>query len=387
MSHPVSQSSDFAAFIDALRQQALAAGISPGSIDAGLAGITLVPEPLRQDAAQPEHALAAGEYVGRLVTVARIERGRRILGEHAGILDAITAAYGVPAEIVLAIWGIESNYGDAMGDAGVIQSLATLAFKASRRRAFWCEQLIAALRIIDTEPVQPRQLVGSWAGAMGHTQFMPTTYLDHAVDFDGDGVRDIWRGWVDALASAANYLRHSGWQSDLAWGYQVELAPGFDFAIADPTIARAWGEWRDAGVRLGQHAPTGLPAACPCRLVLVAGWRGPAFVVTCNFDAILAYNQSNAYALSVGVLADEVAQRAARPESWPLERALLRDERIELQRRLNAAGFDTNGIDGILGRGSVLAVRAYQLRHGLRADGHGNRALLAFMRENGDTTC
>jgi membrane-bound lytic murein transglycosylase B len=376
---------DFSAFLRSVRSDAVDAGLDAIAVGRALDGLQPRLAAIASDQAQPEHAITAGNYFQRLVSDKRIAAGRVQWADRPAALARLEAAYGVDGAILLSIWGVESNFGAAMGDAPVIQSLATLAAQDTRRQAFWRRQLLAALKIVGTGTVGPRILTGSWAGAMGHTQFMPTTYLEHAVDFDGDGVRDIWNSVEDALASTANYLRHSGWRPGLAWGAAVAIGPLVDFAAMDPFVPRAWQNWLDAGVvSIENQRP--LDADNRCRLILPAGLPGPAFVVTPNFDAILAYNRSRNYALSVGCLADHIGLAAPPCIVWPHEEPLSHDERVELQQRLADAGLDTNGIDGILGTATLRAVRTFQLRNGLRADGHPGAELLRFMRTNSRDT-
>ena len=241
---------------------------------------------------------------------ARIDTGRQLAATHAELLEAIETAYGVDRHILVAIWGVESAYGTEMGSRNVVRSLATLAMADARRAPFWTRELIAALRMLQDGAVQPEKFVGSWAGAMGHTQFIPSTYNARAVDFDKDGRRDIWETVADALASSANYLRASGWVAGRPWGFEVTLPPGFDFAWSAPRRTRTLAEWQAAGVKA--VAARGDPASeLPLELILPAGARGPAFLVTGNFRVLLKYNQSTSYALAVGHLADRIAGGAA----------------------------------------------------------------------------
>ena len=373
---------DVTAMCKELRASAVAEGIRENTFDTLTRGLEPSPRVIELAAAQPEHERSTGDYIAALVSNARIEGGRQHLRHHSQILADITAEFGVPAEILVAIWGIESNFGAAMGTNPVIQSLITLAATQPRRRAFWSAQVVAAMHIVQAGDVTPDRLVGSWAGAMGHTQFMPTTFRDHAVDFDGDGRRDIWNSFADALASAANYLKASGWQPGLAWGGEADLGSAFDFAALADDDWRSWRAWREAGVALvaAIDARKEPPPETPLQLKLPAGASGPAFLVSENFQAILTYNSAIAYALAVGHLGDRIA--GARPirAKWSSAPQLSRTERIELQQLLVDRGYDTGGVDGILGRASRQAIRAYQLRCGLCPDGFHSREVLEHLR-------
>jgi lytic murein transglycosylase len=263
----------------------------------------------------------------------------------------------------------------------VIRSLATLACGDPNRAGFWREQLHAALQIVDRGEITPDRMTGSWAGAMGHTQFIPTTYLSHAVDFDGDGRRDMWGSVPDALASTANYLKASGWRSGESWGYEVALPQGFDYALADDTTERPLSEWTQLGVRLphGGDFP-GIDAKAV--LTLPAGARGPAFLLLPNFRVILRYNNSTAYAVSVGHLADRLRGGAAFVQPWPRDdRTLTMSERRELQRLLGAHGFPVGEPDGRLGPKTRAGVRAYQSSVDLTPDGYADPLLLERLKQ------
>ena len=276
-------------------------------------------------------------------------------------MAAIEQAYGVDGDVVLAIWGMESNFGGFRGEMPVIESLATLAYDG-RRRDFAEEQLLAALRILQAGDVAPSGMRGSWAGAMGHTQFMPTSYLQHAVDFTGDGRRDIWgEDPTDALASAANYLARSGWQAGRPWGMEVRVPEGFNYATADQSNRRPVSDWRARGVTRVDGAS--LPDHGPAAIIAPAGAGGPAFAVYQNFFVIKRYNNATSYAMGVGHLGDRIAGGGPIVASWPRgERELSRTEKVELQERLIARGFPTGATDGVIGPDTMAAIRAYQAR-------------------------
>ena len=365
-----------------LRSDALNAGISAALFDRAFANVTLDPAVVAADSSQPEFTRPVWEYLDGAVSARRIANGQAQYAQQQATLSRIEQRYGVQAEVLVAVWGMESAYGNNIGSNSVIRSLATLAYEG-RRAAFWREQLIAALQILQHGDIAPERLVGSWAGAMGQTQFMPTTYNQHAVDFDGDGRRDVWYSAPDALASAAHYLQQSGWQLGKPWGFEVRLPKGFDYALADPESRKSVAEWTRLGVM-----PASGTAVAPtlsgesATLLLPAGHRGPAFLLLGNFRSILKYNNSSSYALAVGLLSDGIrGANAAVIADWPRDDPQLgRSERIELQELLAAHGFEPGSADGIVGANTRKAVRAYQQQLGLPADGYADHDLLNRLR-------
>jgi membrane-bound lytic murein transglycosylase B len=365
-----------------LRSDAVNAGISAALFDRAFANVTLDPAVVAADSSQPEFTRPVWEYLDGAVSARRIANGQAQYAQQQATLSRIEQRYGVQAEVLVAVWGMESAYGNNIGSNNVIRSLATLAYEG-RRAAFWREQLIAALQILQHGDITPERLVGSWAGAMGQTQFMPTTYNQHAVDFDGDGRRDIWYSSADALASAAHYLQQSGWQLGKPWGFEVRLPKAFDYALADPDTRRSVAEWTALGVM-----PASGKALAPtlsgesATLLLPAGHRGPAFLLLSNFRSILKYNNSSSYALAVGLLSDGIrGANAAVLADWPRDDPQLgRSERIELQELLAAHGFEPGAADGILGANTRKAVRAYQQQLNLPADGYADHSLLNRLR-------
>ncbi|UIP33360.1 lytic murein transglycosylase [Stutzerimonas kunmingensis] len=366
----------FSQWREQFRAEALAAGISAATFDQAFAGVQPDPAVIEADRSQPEFTRPVWQYLEGAISPQRVRSGRRLLSEHATTLDQIEARYGVDRETLVAVWGLESSFGQIMGDKSVIRSLATLAHEG-RRPAFAKSQLIAALEILQHGDVEPQRMRGSWAGAMGQTQFIPTTYNTHAVDFDGDGKRDIWNSSADALASAAHYLQASGWKQGKAWGFEVELPEGFDYALADTEIRKPLAEWR----RLGLRNLPGDQEEASASLLLPAGHRGPAFLIMDNFRAILRYNNSSAYALAIGLLAENFQGKGEVAGSWPRgEQPLSRSERLELQERLVAQGFDPGTPDGIIGANTRKAIRSFQQRLGWPADGHPTQELLGRLR-------
>jgi membrane-bound lytic murein transglycosylase B len=369
----------FAQWRDSFRAQALAADIRAEVFDAAFSGIEPDDSVVTADRSQPEFTRPVWQYLESAVSPARVRNGQDRLLQNAEVLQRIDNTYGVEREAVVAIWGMESNFGQQMGSKNVIRSLATLAYEG-RRPDFGRDQLIAALQIIQHGDVPPANMIGSWAGAMGQTQFIPTTYNRYAVDFDGDGRRDIWGSSSDALASTANYLKTSGWQRGQSWGFEVRLPQGFDYAQADMDIRKPMKEWLRQGIKVaGGNLPSDPQASVS--LLLPAGYRGPAFLVTDNFRAILKYNNSTSYALAVGLLADSFKGGGQLVESWPVEDTpLSRTERIELQELLVKHGYQPGTADGIIGANTRKAVRVYQKSQGLPADGYPTADLLKRLR-------
>lgn len=378
---PAAQDQTFSQWQQQFRGQAIDAGINEALFDRAFAGVVPDPGILRADSSQPEFTRPVWEYLDGALSSTRISRAQRLLDEHASTLAAIEQAYGVDRHILVAIWGLESNFGSNMGDNYVIRALATLAHQG-RRPDFAHAQLLAALEILQRGDIAPDGMLGSWAGAMGQTQFIPTTYNSHAVDFDGDNKRDIWNSSADALGSAANYLKVSNWESGQPWGAEVSLTEDFDYALADTAIRKTVAEWAALGVKSAQGGPlTFADGSQPASLLLPAGYRGPAFLVLGNFRSILRYNNSSSYALAIGLLAERMQGRGEITASWPKgDQPLARSERLELQRRLKEVGFDPGGVDGIIGANSRKALRNFQIAVGLPADGYPSKSLLEKLR-------
>lgn len=369
----------FAEWKTQFRPRAMSAGVSPAVVDQALAGLAEDPEVVRLDGAQSEFTKPIWEYLDGAVSADRVATGRAKVAQYGGTLDAIEARYGVDKAAFVAIWGMESNYGAGRGSKPVIRSLATLAYEG-RRRDFAEEQLIAALKIVEAGDASQAQLVGSWAGAMGHTQFMPTSYLSYAVDFTGDGRRDIWSdNPTDALASAAHYLAQAGWKHGQPWGVEVRLPAGFDYAVADQAYSRPVAEWRARGVtRLDGSA---LPDHGSAAILAPAGASGPAFAIFGNFHVIKKYNNATSYAMGVGHLASRIGGGPTIQIAWPRhERELSRTEKVEMQERLTARGYDTGATDGVIGPNTIAAIRAYQKSRGMTPDGFATASLLQTLR-------
>ena len=328
---------------------------------------------------QPEFTKAFWDYLDTLVTDARIARGRAILAQYRDTFDAVERQYGVDRHIVAAIWGVESNYGTQGGDRPVVRSTATLAC-VGRRQAYFREEFLSALEILDRGDIPPDRLKGSWAGAFGPTQFMPTAFKRYAVDFDGDGRRDVVDSPADLIASTANNLKRDGWVPGLAWGHEVTVPRGFDYMLAGHNRWMTIGEWGNLGLRRADGQPFERPQE-RAYLLVPAGARGPKFLMTQNFRVIMKYNPAEAYALAIGYLADRLRGAPPFVQPWPRdERVLSRAERLELQRQLARRGFDIGEPDGRLGGRTRVALMQYQSQAGLPPDGFASADVLYRLR-------
>ena len=353
---------------------ARAAGIDAETLHIAFDSARFVPRVIELDRAQPEFTRNVWDYLDSAVSAQRVIRGKDKLLQLQSVLGPIAARYGVPVEILVAIWGLESSYGQFMGDIPTIDALATLGFEG--RREQWARgQLMAALEILQSHDVGRTQMVGSWAGAMGQTQFLPSNFLSYAVDADGDGKRDIWGSVADVMASTANFVVRSGWKPDQTWGVEVRLPPRFDFARADADIRQPTHLWVTEGVQPVGDSP--LPMFADSSILLPAGARGPAFLVGPNFRTLLRYNNSTSYALAVGLLAQRLGGGVATLTSWPRDmQAMTRTQLQTLQTALSAQGFDTGTPDGIVGPATRRGVRQYQRSQGMPADGYPTVDLL-----------
>lgn len=364
----------FAAWIHGFRVSAQAAGISEATLQAAFADVQHLPQVVERDRSQAEFTRTVWNYLDTAVSPGRIARGQDRLLEVRSQADAAAARYGVPASILVAIWGMESNYGSNFGDLSVIDALATLGFDG--RRESWARgELLAALKILQNGDITRERMIGSWAGAMGQTQFLPSNFLAFAVDADGDGRRDIWGSMADVLASTANFLARSGWRAGQPWGLEVRLPSGFDVGRADSALRQSSAGWAAEGVRGADGTP--LPELLDAAIILPAGARGPAFLVGPNFRVILRYNNATSYALAVGLLAQQLGGGPGVQASWPRDlQALARSDILALQTVLNQRGFDSGTPDGLLGPATRAGIRAYQRSVGLPADGYPTAQLL-----------
>lgn len=377
-SDSVQDSHGFDAWIADFRRRARARGVAADVLDDAFDAAEFQPRIVELDRRQPEFSRAIWSYLDSAVSDARISQGRGKLAGHDAIGRAVEQRYGVPRTIIGAIWGVESNYGSNFGSFETIDALATLGYDGRRTR-FAEEQLYAALEILKNGDIDRDRMRGSWAGAMGHTQFIPTSFNAYAVDEDGDGRRDIWGSIADVMGSTANYLKSNGWQRGSTWGREVVLPPNFDYAQAELDTRRSTATWRSAGVRAVDSR--GLPSYESASIIAPAGAHGPAFLVGPNFRVILRYNNATSYALAVGLLSDRLAGQPGVFGDWPRTLASLSHTEIkDMQRALNDLGYGTGTPDGIMGPNTRSGLRAFQRANGMTADGYPTHDLLRQIR-------
>jgi lytic murein transglycosylase len=369
-----SNQGSFSAFVGGLWPEAQQRGVTRATFESAFSGVTPDPKIIELTRKQSEFVKPIWEYVNGAVTPTRIEQGAEAANRWSSAIAAAESRYGVERSVILGIWGMETNFGSFTGGKDVIRSLATLAHE-QYRGDFFKDELLTALVILQQGHVDREDMKGSWAGAMGQTQFMPSSFMKFAVDADGDGHKNIWTSIPDAMASTANYLRQHGWTTGLPWGFEVQLPDGFDWRMQ----SGSFGAWRNAGLKRTDGAA--MPRSGEATLFLPAGARGPAFLITSNFAVIKRYNSSDAYAIGVGHLGDRVMGGDAIAARWPVgERQLDRGQRLEVQRQLNRLGFDVGEPDGKLGSKTREAVRNFQQTRGLVPDGYPTVALLEALR-------
>jgi membrane-bound lytic murein transglycosylase B len=371
----------FENWVASFRATAVKSGVSKATYDRAFRGIDSAdPEVLEKARTQPEFKAPVWDYFDNRVHEDSVANGRAMAKKYKAWLDKIEARFGVDRYILLAIWSMESNYGEILKNdkvmRSVVRSLATLAYADKRRAKFARTQLIAALKILQSGDIDESHLQGSWAGAMGHTQFIPTSYQAYAVDMDGNGKRDIWNSVPDALATAANLLRKNGWSSGKTWGYEVVLPEGRKF----PSGTMSLSKWQALGI----ERATGKPfrnGGDKATLKVPDGRGGPAFLVTNNFSVLKRYNNADKYALAVGLLADQIAGYGQLVQDWQRPFTKLSfEERQELQKRLYESGYYDGKFDGKIGKGSIDAIKAFQARAGLDPDGHPSLEVLKTLR-------
>ncbi|SLN28598.1 Membrane-bound lytic murein transglycosylase B precursor [Pseudoruegeria aquimaris] len=369
----------FQRWIQSFYGRAQAQGISRATLDRAFKGVEYNTSVIAKDRNQSEFTKQIWDYLDSAASPTRVKNGKAALRKYDRTLKKIEATYGVDRDVVVAIWGLESAYGEHRGDLPVIESLATLAFDG-RRGKFFESQLIAALKIIQSGDTSPRNMKGSWAGAMGHTQFIPTSYLAFAVDFTGDGKRDIWSDDpTDALASTAAYLKRSGWIKGQPWGKEVRLPRGFNYGLANRKTLKMPSDWAKLGVVGVDGKP--VPNYGSASILLPAGASGAAFMIFKNFSVIERYNKADAYVIGVGHLSDRITGGPEIQASWPRGyQPLSFNEKKEMQRRLRRAGFLNDKIDGIIGPNTVNAIRAYQSSIGITPDGYPSKELMKYLR-------
>jgi membrane-bound lytic murein transglycosylase B len=373
----------FSRFLRDFRAEAMSSGIGAQTYDRAIGGIRLNPRVQELNLKQPEFVRPVWEYLKGAVSQDRVRLGREAIAANAALMDRLKSRYGVQGEVLGAIWGLETAYGRTIGSYNIFEALATLAYQGPRA-AYGKKQLLAALKIAQEEKRDPKTMVSSWAGAFGETQFVPTTFLEYAVDDDGDGKRDLWGSQGDALASAANYLKASGWEAGTGWGEQVLLPPEFPLAEADPEIRKPLSQWQALGVRKadGGMIDGGDVSAA---IFIPAGYRGPAFLLRQNFNVVLKYNFATSYALAIGLLSDRLGGAEPIKAQWPEDIEPLDESgRVALQDGLTMLGFDTGGADGVFGRRTRNALREYQKARGLPADGFPTPQILTRILNEGN---
>ena len=364
-----------AAFVASIWPLAEQRGVSRSAFEQAFAGYSFSSKLMEHTKSQPEFTRTVQDYIDRRVTNGQAQKGQSMRAEWAQTLAGAQQRWGVQPEVVLAIWGMETNYGGFMGGEHTVHALATLV-EGNYRKDFFREELLTALRIISDGHVSANNMTGSWAGAMGHTQFMPSSFMRYAVDYNGDGRKDIWNSVQDALGSTANYLKEHGWRPGETWGYEVKLPQGFNFAAARQLDKAPISQWASMGIGRvsGRAFPRGTDMAS---LYMPAGASGPVFLLLPNFDVIKRYNNSNSYALAVGHLADRIIGGGSFATSWPSgDYALNKDQRAQLQGLLNRAGYNVGTPDGVIGPKTRAAVLAYQQAAGIPADGYISGKLL-----------
>jgi len=378
----IAEVQSFDSCIAQLKASARAQAVSDPVVEDVLGALKHQPRVLELDRDQPEFRQSFSAYFQARVSQNRVRRGRALHSQHRSLLDELTREYGIPGHYLVSFWGMETNFGAYLGNMPTLDSLATLACDP-RRSEFFTRELITALKLIEREGLEPSAMRGSWAGAMGHTQFMPSSYMRHAVDGDGDGQVDLWASEADALTSAANYLADLGWRRGERWGREVRLPESFPYARTGLAHRAPLSRWRELGVRQANGEP--LPSADMQGSVLVPmGHRGPAFLVYDNFEVIMKWNRSQAYAIAVGHLADRIAGGAALVSDLPeVETAPSRSQIERLQRGLIERGFEPGAPDGIMGPATRAALRKFQDARGLVADGYPGPQTLAALALEG----
>ena len=377
---PAFAQSEFQNCLQNIRADAVRQGVPDSVVDSAFRNLTPDQKVIELDSRQPEFSLTYGKYIANAITPDRIVKGQQKLQQYRGLLTDLEREYGVAPQYIVAFWGVETNYGSFMGDFSALRSVATLACM-TKRAAFFANETIQALRILADNHMTTQQMKGSWAGAMGNMQFMPSTFTKWAVDRDGNGRIDIWNSVPDAFASAANFLRGIGFRPGLPAADEVTLPQNFPLEQADTTVEKPVRAWSAMGVKRAGGGP--LPGSDePSSIILPAGWRGPAFILYPNFKAVMNWNRSTLYALSVTVLAQQIAGGPTVMQPAPADDApLSRDTIVDLQTRLARLGFYTDETDGLLGPKTRSAVRLFQKQIGLPADGHPTPDMVARLQQ------
>lgn len=360
------QQAGFSACLSQKKQEAIKAGVLPARAEQEFKNLNFIPRVIELDRSQPEFVSTFPNYFSKRVNQWRIDKGREKYAQHKTFLATLTEKYGVPSHYLISFWGLETNYGGYKGNISTLDSLATLACEPRRAR-FFTQELFLALKLMDREGLSKSQMQGSWAGAMGHTQFMPTAYTNYAIDGDGDGIVNLWESEKDALASAANFLWKLGWTPGLRWGREVNLPEAFDYSLSDKG-RRSITEWSALGITKADDSELG-ESDIQSKLLVPAGASGPAFLTYANFNTILRWNNSEFYGIAVGQLANQIIGGAAIQAELPELPTYSIAQMAQVQRQLNALGFDVGGADGIIGPATRKGLREFQAAHGLIADG------------------
>lgn len=377
---PASATQSFSVWKKGFAELAQEKGIKKETLKTALDPVELDPSVQKLIAHQPEFTKSVWEYLDAAVSKSRVRQGRHLLAKHEKLLKKIEKQFGVQPQYLVAIWGLETSYGKNFGGHSVIRSLATLAYDSDRSE-FYRKELLAALRIIEEGHVSNDRMIGSWAGAMGHTQFMPSTFMRYAINFDNNPKKDLWNSLEDVFASTANYLEKANWQAGQPWGIEVKLPKKVDWTLADPTTWLTLKEWSEQGVLHVDGRSLNHLDEKEARLFLPAGHNGPAFLVFKNFLAFKVYNNSDSYALAVGYLGDRIRGAREIQAKWPRKDVPLSfTQKEDLQYLLTVLGYDTGGVDGKIGPNTREALRNWQTEMGLPADGYVNEEILNLLR-------
>ena len=370
----ISAEGDFAACKTTLTEKAKARGISDSTAEQVIADLKYQARVIELDRSQPEFVQTFPGYFSKRVTDWRINKGKTLYQEHRELLQSLNDKYGIPPHYLLAFWGMETNFGTYKGKMPVLDSLATLACD-ERRSEYFTDELMVALELLERESLTPKAMIGSWAGAMGHTQFMPSAYASYAIDGDNDGHVNLWDSEEDALTSAANFLANLGWKPGFRWGREVQLPKDFNYQLSGYDNRRPLTEWQSMGVTKADGSPLG-ESDISAYIVVPAGHKGPAFIAYHNFRVIMRWNNSEFYAISVGHLADRIAGNTKLHASLPDLPAYSRDDIIALQQKLNTLGYEVGTADGIIGPATRQGIRSYQQKNQMVADGFPGLALM-----------
>ena len=377
---------DFQQCLTNLRSQAIASGVTGLTYDRYTQNLTPDYSVIEKLNYQPEFSTPIWDYLSGLVDEERVQLGQQKLAQHREVLNRVAATYGVPAETVVAVWGVESNFGNISGSYPLLQALGTLSCEG-RRQSFFRGEFFTTMRILQRGDLTEQQMKGSWAGAFGHTQFMPSTYEELAVDFDGDGRRDLVSSTSDALASTANFLKKRGWQTGMPWGFEVRIPDDMSIGGESRRNKKSLSSWMSRGVVRADGSALiqgNLSSSSAAGLMAPAGANGPVFLVFKNFDAIYSYNAAESYALAIAHLSDRLQGNGVFSKAWPTDDAgTSRAERREIQQFLLNKGYDIGSVDGLIGDKSRQAIRQEQIRLGLSPTGRaGQQILAAFRNEN-----